>query len=327
MRFTIKGRSHHLTQESVRESLAGHRPARVQLHWVAVAGLHWPVKQALELSIGLYRADFTTDTARRIFQQLGFQVSSPATGRTRRQSTPTTRRPEDVTDAAGLAWQNLSRALVTPSLGRFVDDWERALSGTTAAAPQSPDGDARRVAAESLVSDPDAAAELIEYATLARRRADRLSAVSTATAVALGLQRMLRNGERILEPPNLTGRARPGFDLTTTHRRAQFVIGPLTSSNTVRQRRAISSVVRLALDASGADCELWTSDPLFADFLRSTDETVEWGLSRSPRALREAFEEVYSSTRIPVRVFVNGPAGDVALRDLSALVPQARLID
>jgi hypothetical protein len=327
MRFTIKGRSHHLTQESVRESLAGHRPARIQLHWVAVAGLHWPVKQALELSIGLYRADFTTDTARRIFQQLGFQVSSPATGRTRRQSTPTTRRPEDVTDGSGLAWQNLARALVTPSLGRFMDDWERALSGTSAATSQPSDGDADHVAPESLVSDPEAAAELIEYASLARRRADRLSSVSTATAVALGIQRMLRDGERILEPPNLTGRARLGFDLTTTHRRAQFVIGALTSNNTVRQRRAISSVVRLALDTSGTVRELWTSDPLFADFLRSTDETVEWGLSRSPRALREAFEDAYSSTRIPVREFVNGPAADVDLQDLSTLVPQAQLID
>ncbi|TDE94747.1 hypothetical protein EXU48_08080 [Occultella glacieicola] len=327
MRFTIKGRSHHLTPESVRESLAGRRPARIQLHWVAVAGLHWPVKQALELCTGLYRADFTTETARRIFQQLGFQVSSSATGRTRRRGVPITRRPEDVTGDAEAAWHHLATALLTPSLSRFVDDWESALSGRTTATLTASSGEVDGSALDTPASDQNVAAELIEYASLTRRRADRLSAVSTATAVALGLQRMLRPGERILEPPNLTGRARPAFDLTTTHRRAQFVLGPLTSNNTVRQRRAISSVVRLALDTSGTMRELWTSDPLFADFLRSTDETVEWGLSRSPRALREAFEDAYASTRMPVRTFVNGPASDVELQDLSDLVPQARLLD
>ncbi len=48
MRFTIQGRSHHLSADDVRETLAGRRPGPIQTHWVAVSGIQWPIKQALE---------------------------------------------------------------------------------------------------------------------------------------------------------------------------------------------------------------------------------------------------------------------------------------
>lgn len=314
MRFTIQGRSHHLTADEVREALAGRRPGPVQTHWVAVAGIQWPIKQALEVCTGIYRAEFTTDSARRVFERLGFPVSQPPTERAPRRRPPPVAHhgTEEYTERAV---SHLSALLRGRSLQQVLAELEQSL------VRPEPGGLAE------ITHSPQVGGALIEYAMLARRRADWLQRLSEETAVLLAARAMLRPGERVLEPPSQAARGRGFSELRTTERTAAFVLGPLTRDNTVRQRQAVACLVRLILRPSADLAQLWVSDDRFGAFLSTCEQSVGWGLSRSPHALREEFEDTYHSLETPVYEFVNGPAADVEVQDVTELVPEAAAID
>lgn len=71
MDFIVNGRPVSLTAEEVERRLRGVRPEQVQTHGVRVAGTVYPVKQALAVASGLFRSDFTSQTARRLLRRLG----------------------------------------------------------------------------------------------------------------------------------------------------------------------------------------------------------------------------------------------------------------
>jgi hypothetical protein len=65
------------TDETVRR-LQGVRPEAVREHAVRVGGVVYPVKQAFEVASGVPRAAYTSQTARRHLEALGFEVVGDA---------------------------------------------------------------------------------------------------------------------------------------------------------------------------------------------------------------------------------------------------------
>jgi hypothetical protein len=74
VKFVLDGTEHELTAEQVRERLSGVLPARVRHQGVRVDRQVFPLKQAFEVAAGVRRDDFTTQTARRHFSALGFEL-------------------------------------------------------------------------------------------------------------------------------------------------------------------------------------------------------------------------------------------------------------
>ncbi|CAN5374893.1 hypothetical protein BH23ACT6_BH23ACT6_18940 [soil metagenome] len=81
MPFTFEGETLYLTSEMVHRALAEQLPGEVQKYWVDVAGVRWPVKEAVALSTGLARTRFTSQQAQRWLKKAGFTIqvtSSPS---------------------------------------------------------------------------------------------------------------------------------------------------------------------------------------------------------------------------------------------------------
>ena len=77
MDFVLNGARHHLDAARVERVLADVVPEPVREHGVRINGRLYPVKQALALATGLPRADFQSQTARRLLTRLGFDVVGP----------------------------------------------------------------------------------------------------------------------------------------------------------------------------------------------------------------------------------------------------------
>lgn len=320
MRFTIQGRSHHIDADQVRAVLTGRRPEPVQAHWVAVLGHRWPVKQALELCLGIYRAEFTSDTARRIFQRLGFEVSPP-----RQRHVPPLRHPPaaptqpqglgadtPADDPAYAAWRQIANFLVSSSPTQAIRDAQEGLRGATGA---------------SLGELPpaDVGEATIGWTALLHQRADRVHLLNNITAVVQVVRTVLGPDEKILGTPNISGRRTHGVDLDTTHRHAQFVLGRHSPANTVRQRAAAASLVHLVLTPPATKVkQLWVSDPALLTFLQTTDKTMRWGLSRSAEAIRERFEDTHETLDQTIRSFL--ARTDIELCDIADVLPHPQSI-
>ncbi len=68
----MAGREFRLTPDTVEQALEDVLPETARDHYVVVAGLRYPPKQAIAAATGLDRADFTTHHARRTLRRLGF---------------------------------------------------------------------------------------------------------------------------------------------------------------------------------------------------------------------------------------------------------------
>jgi hypothetical protein len=77
VRFTLNGVEHDLDARTVIARTRGVPPEPVQTHGIHIDGITFPVKQAFELATGLSRAQFTSHTALRHLQSLGFTPLSP----------------------------------------------------------------------------------------------------------------------------------------------------------------------------------------------------------------------------------------------------------
>lgn len=73
--FTVSGEQIVLSRNDVEASIKDVQPESIQTHFVTVTGRRYPVKQVFALATGLDRLDFTSATARRNLQKLGFAVS------------------------------------------------------------------------------------------------------------------------------------------------------------------------------------------------------------------------------------------------------------
>lgn len=73
--FLLNGVKYELHRHVVEDRLARHSPEPIQQYAVNVNGTWFPVKQALEVAIGVPRTQFISQTARRHLAKLGFEIS------------------------------------------------------------------------------------------------------------------------------------------------------------------------------------------------------------------------------------------------------------
>jgi hypothetical protein len=76
MRFILNGRTIQLDAAAVHARLRGVPPEPVRKHGVLVGDIVYPVRQAFEVATGLPRTEFTSHTALRHLQGLGFPIQS-----------------------------------------------------------------------------------------------------------------------------------------------------------------------------------------------------------------------------------------------------------
>lgn len=72
--FTVGGKAFSISREEVERKLKGVQPEPIRQYCVAVNGRDYPVKQAVEVSVGLLRSGFTTQDAIRILRKLGLPL-------------------------------------------------------------------------------------------------------------------------------------------------------------------------------------------------------------------------------------------------------------
>lgn len=95
--FTLNGRRYTLTRGEVERRLTDVAPEVIHKHAVRVNDTWFPVVQALEVAIGVPRSEFVSQTARRHFAALGYEVS----GDVERRSDPPVKRFVDVVNTGG----------------------------------------------------------------------------------------------------------------------------------------------------------------------------------------------------------------------------------
>lgn len=81
MRFVLNGQAHDVDAAQVEAALSGVTPEPVREFGVRVNGTVYPVKQVLAVVLGVPRADFQSQTARRHLSSLGFEVLGTPTSR------------------------------------------------------------------------------------------------------------------------------------------------------------------------------------------------------------------------------------------------------
>lgn len=72
--FTVNGIQMSLTRQAVIAALDHTEPETIRAHAVVVRGTKYPIKQAFAEATGLDRLDFTSATARRHLNRLGFEL-------------------------------------------------------------------------------------------------------------------------------------------------------------------------------------------------------------------------------------------------------------
>src|SRR5688500_16689305 len=101
VRFTLNGDQFEVDADTVIGRLLGREPEPVQVHWVEVGGVRFPVKQALEAVLGVSRTAFTSHMARSQFARLGF-VTSNIPDRAHGHAEPRQSRPPALSSAVSI---------------------------------------------------------------------------------------------------------------------------------------------------------------------------------------------------------------------------------
>jgi hypothetical protein len=213
MRFTVNGDQFDLDVETVTGRLRGRAPDPIQTHWVEVNGVRFPVKQALEVVLGISRSTFTSQVARLQFDRLGFPTSSGTRSQPppAPQSTAGSALPHATVEQAGAAF--LRGGLLSAGIGAVEHDLLNADRTT-----------ATRVTAAAGLTE-----HLLRAALIVRRDVGRVSDVIHATVISLALPAILEDGEVVSNRPSLgpgNDQSRP-FDLETNRRVAESRSGPV----------------------------------------------------------------------------------------------------
>lgn len=315
MRLTLNGDQFELDAETVVGRLRGRSPEVVQVHWVEVGGVRFPVKQALETVLGISRATFTSHMARAQFARLGFRTSGlPEQTSLTRQARPSqtsASSPAISIEQAGQAFATLVAFLRQGRFTHGVGQLERDLvDADNSTAPE--------VTAAAGLSDA-----LLEAALIVRREVGRVSDVIHATVIALALPKILEPGEIITNRPSLgsgNDKTRP-FDLETDRRVAEFKVALWSGGDMMRKRTLTADLVHLALDQSGRRPELWVAGTGPLEFLRTSTSPVGNLLSRSSHHLRARYGDHYGTADIPLHEFVNEHAAHVHCHDIADILP------
>ena len=313
MQFTVNGERFDLDLETTRARLRGRSPEPVQVHWVEVDGVRFPVKQALEAVLGISRATFTSQVARSVFERLGLPTSQRAV-----ESGPVTsagrfRRParEAVpAEEAGAAFAKLVEFFRAAPLTAGTAELERRLVG------RGRETVTEAVAAAGMTED------LLRAALIVRRDVGRVSDLIHAAVITLALPHILDDGEVLSTRPSLGPGNDPTrlFDLHTNQRVAEFKVSVWSGGDMARKRTLVADLVGLALDApAGLRPELWVAGQEPLDFLKGSTSLMTTLLGRSSQRLRSRYEAHYAD--MPLRDFVSQHASRVVVRDLAKVLP------
>jgi hypothetical protein len=313
--LTLNGDRFELDAETVIGRLQGRAPEVVQVHWVEVGGVRFPVKQALEAVLGVSRTTFTSHMARSQFVRLGFLTSDVTeridnSGESRQPRPPAPGATLSV-EEAGEAFATLVAFLRQAPFTASVDRLERDLVDTDS------------FTAPAVTSAAGLSEELLEAALIVRRDVGRVSDVIHATVIALALPKILEPGEVISNRPSLgpgNDKTRP-FDLETDRRVAEFKVALWSGGDMMRKRTLTSDLVHRALDQSGRRPELWVAGTEPLRFLRTSTSPVGDLLSRASRHLRTRYHDRYGEQDIPLRDFVTHHAAHIQHRDIADVLP------
>lgn len=315
MRFTIEGVEYELERETVIGRLRGRPPEPIQIHWVEIEGVRFPVKQALNVALGLTRESFRSHRARSVFSGLGFATSGAPTSvsgspRLQVRKAPASGRvavsPEEAAKAFGTLVRFLRRSPFTES----VSNLEHALV------------DATKETAPAIAQAAGLTPDLLWAALVVRRDVGRVSDVIHAAVITLSLPYILEPGEQVFNRPSLgpgNDKSRP-FDLETDRRVAEFKVALWSGGDMMRKRGVTADLVHLTMDDSGRRPELWVAGTEPLHFLKTSTSPVGNLLSRSSHHLRIRFESKFDPA-MPLRAFVTTHADHVKLRDLSEVIP------
>ena len=314
MEFKINGESYRLDTEAVGHRLRGWVPEPIQVHWVEMDGVRFPVKQALERVLGVSRTRFTSHIARSVFARLGLPTG-PVIGSVRQAS----RRPSAAVGAsttvtaeqAGAAFATLVAYLRGAPFSAGISALEYNLLYTD------------RATASAVTSAAGLTEELLRAALIVRRDVGRASDVIHAAVICLALSVILEEDEIVVNRPSLGAGNDPSrpFDLETNRRVAEFKVAVWSGGDMMRKRTVTADLVHLALDESGRRPELWVAGEEPLEFLLSSTMSIDGLLSRSSRILRARFESRYGTGAIPLRDFTAEHAPHVRLCNIADVLP------
>ncbi|WP_157985156.1 hypothetical protein [Lentzea terrae] len=312
VRFTLNGDQFEVDASTVIGRLLGREPEPVQVHWVEVGGVRFPVKQALEAVLGVSRTTFTSHMARSQFARLGFLTSNaPDQRHGRAEPRPPASGSAVSIEEAGEAFATLVAFLRHAPFTASIDRLERDLVDTDISS------------APVVTGAAGLSEELLEAALVVRRDVGRVSDVIHATVIALVLPKILEPGEVISNRPSLgpgNDKTRP-YDLETNRRVAEFKVALWSSGDMMRKRTLTADLVHLALDQSGRRPELWVAGTEPTRFLRTSTILVGDLLSRASHHLRTRYHDRYGTDGIPVREFLTRHAAHVHHRNIADVLP------
>lgn len=72
--FTVGGQRFSVSREDIEQRLKGIPPEPIRQYFVTVNGTNYPVKQAVELTVGLLRSGFTSQDAIRVLRKFGLPL-------------------------------------------------------------------------------------------------------------------------------------------------------------------------------------------------------------------------------------------------------------
>jgi hypothetical protein len=313
--FILNGEQHRLTRAQVLSAAARGGPEPIRTHWVSIGDQRWPPRQLFERALGVSRTEFISHAAIRHLRRLGFPTSPlPQEAEDRaepeRPAEPPVAAPKSDLSSAVKSFIDLHEFFAQEDLSRRVGRLEDLLEGADRQTVEA------RMAPEGLTDD------LLKGALLVRQHAGRVNDLIHAATIIRALPKILEPGERIIRRPSLAS-GNDGsrkFDLETDRRVAEFKAAEWKGRDTMRKRMLVADLVGLVLEHGDRRAELYVRGSLPIDYLRKTTSTVEWALGRSSPHLRHAYEQRFGSAALTISQFTNGPASEVALKDLTDII-------
>ncbi|GLY22178.1 hypothetical protein [Micromonospora sp. NBRC 101691] len=305
--FRINGRPYGIDADLVRARLSSQLRENIRDHWVEVDGVRWPVKQAFGATVDLPRDAFTSHTALRHLQALGFQTSRlPAqSDRRRRDSYLYPGRVDGPLTAAAYDKGETTPAEAFSTLLAFFNTGD--LTSRIARIEADVEG-ADKITAAEVAGASGLGFDVLHAALLVRKHAGRLNDIIHAAVIMQALPLILEAGEHVLRRPSLAAGNDPGrkFDLETDRRVAEFKMAVWKGRDTMRKRGVFADLVHLTLAGIGRRAQLYVSGPLPINYLRTSEGSAAWALGRSSPRLRQQFEEQFGSLNLSVRALPPG---------------------
>lgn len=310
--LTVNGVEYDLEVAAVITALHAVEPEKITMHWVEVSGVRYPVKQALEATLGVDRHQFRSHTARRQFRRLGFEIGSIASEYDELDEAAADVTSPVTIEQAGEAFATLVEFLRGRSFTTRIAELEHQLLGAESS-------ETSRMAERAGLTT-----QLLQAALIVRRDVGRVSDVIHASAILLALPTILEPGEVISNRPSLgpgNDKTRP-FDLETDRRVAEFKVALWSGGDMMRKRGVTADLVHLALDESGRRPELWVAGEEPLRFMDTSVSSVADLLTRSSRHLRERYTGRFGTKDIPLYSFVREQAAHVQRRNIATVLPE-----